>query len=352
MNRRLLGLCALAAAMTGGCSKSDHTPAPPAVTEPRYFVISGASLTTYTNNEGATNIFSLTQGTFEEWISDFAVSGNRIVMVRNATSIIEVIDRQTYAAIASLNYSNAGTGNYHKHIDIVGNKAFISDRAPLGHTINDESYIKVINLDVPAQIDSIPVVEDEPIWAMAHVDNKLFVSASQTKPTIFVYDATTYNKLQEITTAGVCSNMTIDKDKNILAFTYGSVTRISSVDYSVTSPKETGGTYINVGYSYSTCSQAYGLDSAANVLYFFRTAPQPAAAPFILSSYDLNTDVASVLLTTFISGETLSYDRKNKFILIGTGDNTGTFVNMYSTDGVVLRSFNTPQLSTKIIVVY
>ncbi|MEO7991259.1 MAG: hypothetical protein ABI663_17040 [Chryseolinea sp.] len=150
--------------------------------------------------------------------------------------------------------------------------------------------------------------------------------------------------------------MLLDKDNNILVFTcVGELIHVNSIDLSIIKTRKIFGASINLDGDFTTCSSGYALDKQENILYFFRNAPQPAAAPYSFSSYNLSTDSIRLVSNTFMGASTIAFDEKKKLILMGWWDRAADGqprgkIKLYTTSGTLSEEITVPNIIEKILI--
>ncbi len=338
----VIGMC--------GCSKSD--PVTPIIVSESKFLITNT-------NAGGTGIISMYKkpggistdaaytlsatsgGAIPETIADFQIYGGKVYMVRAARAVIEVANLDDLSQAQSIQYAKPLATNFYKHVGVTNNKIFVGDRDfNSSSTSQNTAFLKVVTLG-QSKIDSIGIVKNSPITAIAVSTKYVYVAGGNNPQTLFVIDATSYAKVASITIPGFCTEIIIDQSNNILAFYNGHMTKFSGTDYSIIKDKLIGGANVNVVNDDVASNTAYVLDKENNLLYFLANAPQPASAPYLLKSYDLNTDIVDFVSTQFISAETIAFDNVDKQIIVGSYDTKGV-VKFLTPKGELKAQFNIP----------
>lgn len=333
-----------------GCSKSSDDPQ--IVVSESKFLISNTNasgtgiLSVYRKPGGiatdAGYTLSATAGSnVPETIADFQIYDGKVYMVRGAKAVIEVANLSDLAQTQTIQYAKPLASNFFKHIGVTNNKIFVGDRDfNSSATSQNTAFLKVVTLG-QTKIDSIGIAKNAPITAIAVSSRYVYVAGGNSPQTLFVIDATSYAKVASIPISGFCTEIIIDQNNNILAFYNGRVTKFSGTDYSIIKDKLIGGANVNVVNDDVASNTAYVLDKANNILYFLAAASQPASAPYLLKSYDLNTDLVDFVSTQFISAETISFDAIDKQIIVGSYDTKGV-VKFLTPKGEVKAQFNIP----------
>jgi hypothetical protein len=295
-----------------------------------------------------------------EWYSDMVIYDDKIYAARGYASIVDIIELPALRIVKSVSFDkhfNFGV-NVPRNIEFSNGRIFILERVLTPTGGNLETLLKAVNPDT-GKVDSISLGINLPPRAMAQTNNKIFISRRlpNSQESILVLDALTLSIVGEVKVgSGVYTSMLIDKDKNVLAFgVSGEMIKIDANNYSLVSQKFIGvAGFINVennlGGSYS--NSPVSIDKDANILYFLGAAPQPASAPFGLRKYDLNTDINTLIITTFTDGSTISYDQRNKLILLGQTvykDGTG-IVQVLAVDGTLKKQIPVSSAPSEILV--
>ncbi len=310
-----------------GCKKSD-TITPVVVSESKFFIANAnsqgvGSISTYKKPGGITSdaayLLPLPAGTSES-ISDFQVYNGRVYVAHSLKPQIEVANIADLSQLQTITYAKPVTPNIFKHMGIVNDKIFVAERDFLSAaTTQNAAFLKVINLG-NSKIDSIGIVKNARITAVAVSTGRVYVAAGISPQSIYVIDANSYAAIGTIPIAGVCTEILIDKDKNILTFYNGHVTKFNGATFSMMKDKLINGAPVNVFGDDTRNNSAYGLDKDNNIIYFLAHAPQPASAPYLLKSYNIETDALDLVSTEFISAETIAFDNVDKQIVLGTYD--------------------------------
>jgi hypothetical protein len=340
-----------------GCKKTDPDPQPAV---PKYFVISsntqfGGHISTYQKGTIVSNAFSVPQGPTGDRIADATLSGDRIYAVRATSSKVDIVQAGDMTLVKTISFSSVSTGNYFKQIEYVNNKIVVADAAFLPNTSFDFGvFLKVIDPNT-GKTDSIPVTKNNLIMAMGAFGNKLYVSLirEDQKRVIRVFDAN-FSMIKDIDMGtNFCAGIDFDKDGNLIAITPSNVVVINAVDLSITKTKLIGAVLINIFGSSFTNSRSYCVDKENNILYYLRSAPQPASAPFVFTSYNLATDEVKTLNTSFVSGSSIAYDASQKLVVIGDFPpigTTGGTVKMYNVTGSLYSQFSVPTVPSEILI--
>jgi hypothetical protein len=363
MLKTVFSACFIATSLAigvSGCKKSE--PEPLAPDESGYLIVNNkgggfpiGNISVYKKAKGelVSPFYQLNVKTTAASISDAVVSGEKLYVARAEYRGVEIVNATNFQVLNSVTYGKGAPVDAFKHLAVSPDKIFVSDRDYIPNSPNHSnlSYLKAISLTDVNRVDSIPVIQDAAIWAVAYANGKIFVSAGNAQWAILVFDATTYAKLGQVNLTSFCSTLLVDNDNNVLAL--GSkLILINSNNLSVIKERSIFGTDTNIGAGdYSTCSSGFSLDRETNMIYHVGAAAQPASAPFILKSYNIVTDVSTLLSNNFISASTVAFDQKDKMILIGSAAGSGGVVTMYSTKGVVTKSVSIPNPPDKIIVV-
>lgn len=357
MRKYSLIFLAAVISLLNACKKSDDPV--PSNTGSTYFVIStynefDGHISTYSNGAIIDKAFLVSQTPYFDRIADAVISGDKMYAVKSVSTSIDIINLADMKLVKSIPFAKAISGNYFRQIDFSNNKVIVADRAfNSDGTAGDESFLKVINIE-NNNVDSIPIVKNNPIWALAQVNNKIFVSRQTENRThsILVLNAANYSVIADINLGNLlCSNFLIDKDNNLLALlTQGKIMLINTNDLSTIKNATIGNVSINTNSDgYVTNNTSYCLDREANVLYFLAVAPQPAPGPYFLRSYDLTSGVTANL-SDFIYASTIAFDAKSRLLLLGGFTNTGGEVRIYNTKGIFNTRFDVPTEPSDILM--
>jgi hypothetical protein len=277
--------------------------------------------------------------------------------VKSVSTSIDVISLSDMSLAKSIPFAKTISGNYYRHIEFVNNKIVVADRSLISVNAgppDNGSFLRIINAD-NSNVDSVFIVKNGAIWALAQANNKIFVSRQIANDnSILVLDASNYSVIADINTGfGICGNFLIDKNNNLIVLlTTGKIMQINTTDLSIMKTSTLLNYQFNRTGASTTNSKSACIDKEANVIYFFGLAAQPAPAPFILKSYDLTTDVVTVL-SDFIGASTISFDKKNKLLLMGDFANLnpqGGTVKAYTTKGVLSSKFEVLTVPSDILV--
>ncbi len=317
----VIGIC--------GCSKSNSV-SPVVVSESKFLIANVNSngfgvISTYEKPDAVTTdaAYTLSAKGSPETIADFQIYNDKVYMVRSRSGLVEVANLSDLSQVQTLEYAKPIAFNAYKHIGVTNNRIFVGDRDFNSRTTTQNtSFLKVITLG-QTKIDSIGIAKNGPITAVAVSSRYVYVSGGVSPQTVFVIDANTLAKVASIPISGFCTEILIDKDNNILVFYNGRVTKFSGTDYSVLKDKAINGANVNVENDDVRGNTGYALDVQGNIVYFLSNAPQPASAPYLLKSYNLNTDVVDFVSTQFITAVTIAYDSVDQQILLGNYDTKG-----------------------------
>lgn len=289
----------------------------------------GAGIISTLKNPGgvfSSKAYSLTVKGFPEVIGDMQVYNDKLYLVRQASAVVEIANLSDLSQVRTFQYANAIQFNVNKHLVVHHDKIIIADRDYLTRTGSAyNSYLKITPIE-GTKTDSVSIVKDGPITALAASDGKIFLSAGKTPQFIYVLDVANYSLLNKFSFNGFCTDLLIDKDGNLLAFGSGYIRKFSTSSYTLMKEKQIGNAFINQSNDATDASTGFALDRDNNMVYFLTSAPQPASAPYLLNSYNIETDELKLLTQQFVSAETIAYDANTKQILIGDTDpktNTG-----------------------------
>lgn len=289
-----------------------------------------------------------------DWIMDAVIYDNRIYVVRGSNSSVDIVDVPALTLVKSIPFrKKASDLNLLRHIEFVDGRIFVLDvveRPPFDF----ETFLKAINPDT-GKVDSVSLGLNV-CYTMAQSADKVFVSRqlANFQRSILVFDALTLAVVGELSKGSkMCTMMLTDKNNNVLAFnTDGTMATIDAKSLSIISEQSVGvaaNAFLQQypGGAYNNLTVA--LDKDSNILYYLALAAQPASAPFILRKYDLNTNVGSNILNNFVSGTTISFDQKNKYILIGD-IYPGATVKVLGIDGGLKKQIGITSTPTEILV--
>jgi hypothetical protein len=338
------------------CKKSDD-PAP--IEEvPKYFMISSnqafkGSVSVYSAGVYTGKSYFVNQSPYQDRIADAVISGDKMYAVRAVSSLVDVIDVASMTLIKSVPFAKQPSGNYFRQIDFSNNKIIVSDRGfiPDG-SFDDESFLKIIDPD-NGKVDSVPIVKNSAILAMAQLNGKIFISRQMQDYTlsILVLDAATYAIIKDINLGeGYSTDLLFDREDNLLVFSRGKIIIISTTDYVTIKTKLIGGTSVNYSFGVITNSVGFCIDKENNIVYFLRQAAQPASAPYIFSSYNIVSDDVRTLNVNFINASTMAYDKKKKLILMGDISGAAGAIKLYNTDGSLSSKIDVPSIPSDILI--
>jgi hypothetical protein len=334
-----------------GCSKSgDVTPV--SVSESKFLITntnaSGAgTISEYKKPDGISTDAAYTLSVklaSPETIADFQIYNGKVYMVRSRSGLIEVANLTDFSQSQTIVYAKPLATNVYKHIAIANNKIFVADRDFISPTTSQNTaFLKVITLG-QSKVDSIGIVKNAPITAVAVSSRYVYVSGGMGPQTIFVIDPNTYAKVAAIAISGFCTELLMDNEDNILAFYNGRITKFSGVNFSMLKDRLIGGAIVNIENDDVMSNTAFALDKTANIVYYLSNAPQPASAPYILSSYDLGKDEIVLISNKFITAQTIGFDKVDKQIILGDFDATANkgVIKFLTTKGEVKSQFTIP----------
>jgi hypothetical protein len=360
-------LClALICALAMSCKKSD--PAPTAVQ---------ASVgTTYLimNNDAqgtsggiSTYVFETSTLKSNAWASsalaDMVTDNGKLYVSAKNTKTIDFLDPKSLSSSKSPAFGK-DTKNFpnfiYKHVVVAAGKIFISDQVNVSGS--NKSFLKAMSISDPSKVDSISISAEAAIVSLQAVGNKIFASTLgyfYNNSELFVIDASSYSILAKINMTPACSQLSVDNDNNIMAIQTGSLLRISATDYSIIKTPF-GGTPLIESTAGTIAASSAALNKETNIIYYLGQAPQPASAPYVLAAYDLSLKTSKVLNTSFISATTIAFDKKNKVIIVGSGNFTVSAIpdpgpdkgaiTFYNTDGAILRKVTMPKVPEKILI--
>lgn len=319
-------------ALLSGCSKSD-SPEPAIVQETKVLISnedsSGGGIISTLKNPGgllSAKAYSLPVKTFRELIGDMQVYNDKVYMVRQASAVVEVANLSDLSTVRTFQYASPIQFNVNKHLVVHSDKIIIADRDYISRTGSSyNSYLKIIPIE-GTKTDSVSIVKDGPITALAADNGKIFLSAGNVSQSIYVLDVTNYSLLNKFSFGGFCTDLMIDKDGNLLAFGSGFVRKYNTSSYSLIKEKQIGNGFLNQSNDATNASTGFALDRENNIVYFLASAPQPASAPYLLNSYNIETDELKLLTQKFVSAVTIAFDLNTQQIVIGDTDsktNTG-----------------------------
>lgn len=333
-----------------GCSKPD-SPNRVIVQETKVLISNedsaGGGIISTVKNPGSifsSKAYSLSARNFPEVIGDLQVYNDKVYMVRAVSAVVEIANLSDLSPVRTFQYANPIQFNVNKHLAVHGDKIIIADRDYIARTGSSyNSFLKIIPID-GIKADSVSILKDGPITALAANNGKIFLSAGNGSQSIYVLDVTNYSLLNKFSFSGFCTDLIIDKDGNLLAFGSGYVRKYSTSSYSLMKEKQIGNGFVNQSNDATDASTGYALDLDNNILYFLASAPQPASAPYLLNSYNLGTDELKLITTQFVSAETIAFDPNTKQILIGDIDAKGNagIVKFLSTQAEVKSQISVP----------
>jgi hypothetical protein len=310
-----------------GCKKSDPI-VPKIISESNFFFSNTnaggvGTISTYKKPGGIAKdaVYTLpTRPATIESIADMAIYNGGIYIIHSVEAKIEVARLGDLAQIETIEYAKPLSVNIYKRIGATDGKIFIADRDFLskGNTQN-AAFLKVVTIG-KSKIDSIGIMKNAPITAIAVSSGRVYVSAGTGPQTIFVVDANSYATIATIPLAGFCTDLLIDNANNILAFYNGRMTKFSGSSFAVLKDKLIGGAPVNIESDDTRTNSAYGFDKDNNIIYFLSNAPQPAVAPYFLKSYDLNKDEITLVSHEFFSALSVGFDKGDKEIILGSYD--------------------------------
>lgn len=236
--------------------------------------------------------------------------------------------------IKRLNYPSLVTAQA-KELEFVSERSFLAlskQKVYIAGQEQNEWVLLVLDAET-LELEIKLLFRNSPIYGLALVSNKIFVSIGQT---IEVYNADTFQLIGLYAVPGISTNLIVDAANDVLVFLNDRLVKLNSKNGTTRSIQLPGARTLSTAWPGSSAA----LDRETNILYYLVDGPTPGT--YELRAYDLRNNLSIITKTNALKVDGIYVDQFEKRLVLTSQEMSEGILNILDMNGEPMAIVNLP----------